>query len=1076
MALPSSGFIHLRGLVKALLFCVLLGMSTASAQAPLGKLLTRQYSSLPDNSPTLILVSFRDKGKPELRKSPEPRALLTAHSIWRRSKVRDAARVIDDQDLPLEESYVQSVSSIRHRLKWFNAVSAMATKSQIEELRKLPFVIEVKLVGRWRTRKDDEQPQPWKDTPSLQAPTAAESLDYGSSFPQVNQLSVPAVHKLGFFGQGVVVGVFDNGFRNLAHQAFDSMTIIATYDFVDHKVSVKPNNPSTGFGAHGVNTLSTIGGNKSGSLIGPAFKSSFILARTENDSSETPIEEDNWAAAIQWADSIGVDVTSTSLGYLGFDSPYPSLTWADMDGHTALITRAADRAVGLGIVVVNSAGNDAVARGGQPNTLIAPADGDSVITAGAVTSSGARASFSSYGPTVDGRTKPDVMADGVGVKVASATDTTLYGGASGTSFSCPLSAGVAALVLCANPTLTPIQVREAMRQTASNVCSPNNLMGWGILNALAAIKYYNRIGVISGSCFDDVNGNGIRDPGEPGVSNFKIRLACTKAESTYTNPSGNYSFDSLSFGSYTVLEDLPAGWVKTFPPGGSYSMTLDSSNSVVASRNFGNFQLGAIHGMKFNDVNRDSIHDGGDTPIPGWVIILTGPVSQQIATDSAGIYCFTGLTAGVYTVRESTATGWIRSFPSGSGSYSVTVRSGLDTSGFDFGNYLSSAYPVSAFWNLLSLPKDAPDHHKTALYPTAISRAFAYDGSSGYTPLDSIPNGMGYWMKFSSPQNITILGNAILQDTIDVSTGWNMIGSLTNPVAISSIIQIPGGIVTSRYFPFQGSYVPAVDSLRPHLGYFVRTWASGKLVLNSSAAAMPRRPQAEEPLTDGSVNKIAVKDAQGILQTLYFGRSPFLRDNLSSFDLPPSPPEGAFDVRFSNGSLAWLPHQPADAIKINLDGAAVPLKVVWEIAGSGDAYSLTDRSRTTELNRAGSMTISDPDVKSLRLDIGKKSRLASHPNGYALSQNYPNPFNPTTLITYQIPADGNVLLEVFNLIGQPVRTLIDKPQAAGTYSLEWDGRSSEGLELTSGIYFVRLNVTNGAGRAFTSTKKAILLR
>src|SRR2546425_6713909 len=297
MALPSSGFIHLRGLVKALLFCVLLGMSTASAQAPLGKLLTRQYSSLPDNSPTLILVSFRDKGKPELRKSPEPRALLTAHSIWRRSKVRDAAHVIDDQDLPLEESYVQSVASvasaIRHRLKWFNAVSAMATKSQIEELRKLPFVIEVELVGRWRTRKDDEQPQPWKDPPSLQAPTAAESLDYGSSFPQVNQLSVPAVHKLGFFGQGVVVGVFDNGFRNLAHQAFDSMTIIATYDFVDHKVSVKPNNPSTGFGAHGVNTLSTIGGNKSGSLIGPAFKSSFILARTENDSSETPIEEDN---------------------------------------------------------------------------------------------------------------------------------------------------------------------------------------------------------------------------------------------------------------------------------------------------------------------------------------------------------------------------------------------------------------------------------------------------------------------------------------------------------------------------------------------------------------------------------------------------------------------------------------------------------------------------------------------------------------------------------------------------------------------------------------------------------------
>ncbi|TLY32601.1 MAG: hypothetical protein E6K56_02845, partial [Ignavibacteria bacterium] len=591
--------------MKALFFCVLIGLSTASAQAPLGKLLTRQYSSLPDNSPTLILVSFKDKGKFGFARPQKPVPLVSERSIWRRSKVRDAAHVIDDQDFPLEESYVQSVASvasaIRHRLKWFNAVSALATKPQIEEIRKLPFVIEVELVGRWRTRKDEEQSGPWKEPPSLQAPTAAESLDYGSSFPQVNQLNVPAVHKLGFFGQGVVIGVFDNGFRNLAHQAFDSMTIIATYDFVDHKVSVKPNNPSTGFGAHGVNTLSTIGGNKSGSLIGPAFKSSFILARTENDSSETPIEEDNWAAAIQWADSIGVDVTSTSLGYLTFDAPYTSLTWADMDGHTALITRAADRAVGLGIVVVNSAGNDAVARGGQPNTLIAPADGDSVITAGAVNSSGVRASFSSYGPTVDGRTKPDVMADGVGVKVASATDTTLYGGASGTSFSCPLSAGVAALVLCANPTLTPIQVREAMRQTASNVCSPNNLMGWGILNALAAIKYYNRVGVISGSVYNDLNGNGILNPGEPGVNNFKIRLTCTKVESTSTNPSGNYSFDSLSFGSYTVQEVLPAGWVRTFPPAGSYSITLDSTNTIVASRNFGSFQLGAIHGMKFND-------------------------------------------------------------------------------------------------------------------------------------------------------------------------------------------------------------------------------------------------------------------------------------------------------------------------------------------------------------------------------------------------------------------------------------------------------------------------------------------
>ena len=137
-------------------------------------------------------------------------------------------------------------------------------------------------------------------------------MSYGPSYTQLDQIKVPELHALGYYGQGVTVGVFDNGFRLLTHHAFDSMHIIATYDFVDHKVSVVPNNPSTSFGSHGVNTLSTIGGYYPGQLIGPAFKADFILARTENDSSETPVEEDNWAMAIQWADSIGVDVTSTS--------------------------------------------------------------------------------------------------------------------------------------------------------------------------------------------------------------------------------------------------------------------------------------------------------------------------------------------------------------------------------------------------------------------------------------------------------------------------------------------------------------------------------------------------------------------------------------------------------------------------------------------------------------------------------------------------------------------------------------------------------------------------------------------
>jgi hypothetical protein len=300
---------------------------------------------------------------------------------------------------------------------------------------------------------------------------------------------VPAVHNTGNTAQNVMVGVFDNGFRLPNHESFDSMHIAATYDFVDHKVSVVPNNPSSGFGSHGVNTLSTIGGYKPGHLIGPAFGATFILARTENDSSETPIEEDYWVAAIEWADSIGVDVTSTSLGYLTYDSPYTSWTWEDMTGNTTVITRAADMAVGRGILVVNSAGNSGY--NASHNTLGAPADGDSVASIGAVSSAGARVSFSSVGPTTSDppRIKPDLMAQGLGVVVASSTNPTGYTTSQGTSFSCPLAAGAAALILNAVPSAPPVDILTAMKATASNHASPNNQIGWGIISVGAAIDY-----------------------------------------------------------------------------------------------------------------------------------------------------------------------------------------------------------------------------------------------------------------------------------------------------------------------------------------------------------------------------------------------------------------------------------------------------------------------------------------------------------------------------------------------------------------------------------------------------------
>ena len=236
-------------------------------------------------------------------------------------------------------------------------------------------------------------------------------LDYGTAYDQVAQLRVPELHERGLSGQGVVVAVFDSGFPALSHEVFAGTTILAERDFVNGFDSVRGSTQ-----AHGTSTLSVLGGFREGQLIGPAYGASFLLAITEDARSETPVEEDNWVAAVEWAEALGADVISSSLGYLEFDLPFTSYTDRDMDGETAITTRAADSAAERGMVVVTSAGNG----GFHParNTLGAPADGKRVLAVGAVDRNGVRAPFSSVGPTADGRIKPDVAALGLGAKVA----------------------------------------------------------------------------------------------------------------------------------------------------------------------------------------------------------------------------------------------------------------------------------------------------------------------------------------------------------------------------------------------------------------------------------------------------------------------------------------------------------------------------------------------------------------------------------------------------------------------------------------------------------------------------------
>jgi serine protease AprX len=479
---------------KILVFFVIFSISVFS-QIPAEKLsgeLSLKLDKVSVDEDIFVWIFFSDKGE-NVSLLSSPGLVVSSKSLERRSKVLTENNLINDQDLPVSENYISQVTGAGFRLKqkskWFNGVSGFIKKENIPVLSAFSFVKKLDVVAQ--LKKDYPQINNSPDLSlqsSPQQPEEIYDLNYGASLTQLQQINVPAIHNQGWYGQGVTICVMDAGFNKLSHEVFSTMNIIAKWDFVNNDPGVG-DSTDMGTGTHGTQTLSVIGGYKEGQLIGPAFVADFILAKTENTDSETPIEEDNWIAALEWADSIGVDVTSTSLGYIGFDYPFPSYTWQSMNGNTARITIAADLAVARGIVVVNSAGNEG--SNISHNTLGAPADGDSVIAVGAVTSTGTRSSFSSVGPTIDGRIKPDVMAMGSAVRVASPYGSnTSYTTADGTSFSCPLVAGAAAVILSSNRMLTPIQVRNALRMTASRSNNPDNQYGWGIINTLNAANYY----------------------------------------------------------------------------------------------------------------------------------------------------------------------------------------------------------------------------------------------------------------------------------------------------------------------------------------------------------------------------------------------------------------------------------------------------------------------------------------------------------------------------------------------------------------------------------------------------------
>jgi serine protease AprX len=560
----------IRAMGSLVLACSLaLAAHTAMGKATLGPRLKDAIDRSTASTIHHVWVYLADKGGKDVRKAV-PGSIVTEASLRRRMNVLPTAALVDETDLPVNAEYVHELGqtgvAIQQVSKWLNAVSIHGTDEQITRCAALPFVKNIELVGHYR--RSPVPPPAEEVIPALPKTTGTHTLDYGTGLSQVALMNVPALHDLGNSAQGVIVGVFDNGFRLPGHEVFASMNIIAQYDFVDNKVSVVPSNPSTSFGDHGIYTLSTIGGYKPGRMIGPAYGASYILARTENDSSETPAEEDKWVRAIEWADSLGVQVTSTSLGYLDFDPGYTSWTWENMDGRTTVISRTAAMAVRKGILVVNSAGNEGY--NATHNTLVAPADADSVVAAGAVGPDGKRVSFSSVGPStsVPPHIKPDLMAQGSSVYVASSTTTAGYIFIQGTSFSCPLTAGVAALLVKEHPTAAPMTIVNAMKQTASQAATPDNLMGWGVLNALAA--------------HNSLNSTGTNDQVQPGAG-YALDQNRPNPFPNAFNPSTHISYvipqeSELTIAVYDLIGREVATLVRGHVQRGVYQVTWDGTD------------------------------------------------------------------------------------------------------------------------------------------------------------------------------------------------------------------------------------------------------------------------------------------------------------------------------------------------------------------------------------------------------------------------------------------------------------------------------------------------------------------
>lgn len=421
------------------------------------------------------IVYFTDKEDVEISIA-NPISIMTQEAIDRKMLQNTP---IDARDVPVNENYITQIKNavgitVYSKSKWMNCVYVRGSQSQIEDLLNLAFVSSVEFFdtslnfGAGTGRSSNKF--------AIENEQNRIVYDYGAAANQITMLRAEYLHELDFTGNGMIVGVLDAGFPSVnTNPGFANMVnngrLLGTYDFESRQVNVD------GTSTHGTKTSSDIGGFLDGEFVGTAPEASFYLFITEYTPTETPVEEAWWVEALERADSLGVDVINTSLSYRDYDNPIYTYEYEDLDGQTTFAARGANHALDKGMLMVNSAGN-----GGDSSfpTVGTPADSPGVLTIGAVDAGGNYVSFSSRGPTVDGRIKPDVMAQGQASAVIDTNGQVDFN--SGTSFSSPIMAGAVTCLWQARPQTRNTQLMQVIRESAHLYNNPTDQMGYGIPN------------------------------------------------------------------------------------------------------------------------------------------------------------------------------------------------------------------------------------------------------------------------------------------------------------------------------------------------------------------------------------------------------------------------------------------------------------------------------------------------------------------------------------------------------------------------------------------------------------------